>query len=130
VRYLLDTCVALWYFEGSDKIVPAIKKNLTDPENELYLSDVSLLEIVIKYNLGKLRMTKSPSRIIPMLMEKHGIDGLPLDAQGIFKLEKIPLLHRDPFDRLLIAQAVTHRMILVTPDPLIHKYDDAPVYWV
>lgn len=126
--YLLDTCVALWFFEGSASIPPRVRTCLTDPTHTLYLSDVSLLEVVIKHRIGKLMLTKPPSRLMPALLRKHDIEAMALDAFSIFKLEELPLLHRDPFDRLLIAQSLAHDLTLVTPDPLIQQYD-VSVLW-
>lgn len=123
MRFLLDTCTALWYFEGSDRIGPRLRDTLTDLQNELFLSDVSILEIVIKHQLGKLSLERPPSQILLPLAEKHLMDILPLTSEAIFVMEKLPLLHRDPFDRLLIAQAQTHDLILLTPDPLFRQYD-------
>ncbi|MBA7639718.1 hypothetical protein ES703_47378 [subsurface metagenome] len=123
MKFLLDTCTALWYFEGSDRIGSRLRDTLTDLQNELFLSDVSILEIVIKHQLGKLSLERSPSQILLPLAEKHLMDILPLTSEAIFVMEKLPLLHRDPFDRLLIAQAQTHDLILLTPDPLFRQYD-------
>lgn len=122
MAFLLDTCTAIWLFEGSTKIPAKIKDTLRDLRNELYLSDVSILEIVIKHQLGKLPLSQPPSRILLPLAQKHFIDILPLESAAIFGLEALPALHRDPFDRLLIAQALHHGLVLVTPDPLIHQY--------
>lgn len=127
--YLLDTCVAIWYFDGSDRISDDLRDVLTDPINELYLSDVSVLEIVIKYRLGKLPLPKPPSQLILLLAKKHFMESLPLNADAIFAVEGLPDLHRDPFDRLLICQALTHRLELVTPDSRIRQYDVASL-WV
>lgn len=126
--YLLDTCVALWYFAGADKISAPILAVLRDPRNELFFSDVSLLEIVIKHQLGKLPLPEAPSRILPAWVRQHGFKPLPLAARAILKLESLPSLHRDPFDRLLICQALTHQLTLVTPDPLVRRYA-VPVLW-
>jgi PIN domain nuclease of toxin-antitoxin system len=121
--YLLDTCVAIWYFQGHDRISPGLRDVLTDPLNDLYLSDVSILEIVIKHRLGKLPLSQPPSQIILPLARKHLMESLPLTTEAIFTLENLPDLHRDPFDRLLVCQALTHHLELVTPDPAIHQYD-------
>ncbi|MEI6809719.1 MAG: type II toxin-antitoxin system VapC family toxin [bacterium] len=122
MAYLLDTCVALWFFEGSANIPVPVRNVLTDPSEDLLLSDVSILEIVIKYRLGKLPLDAAPSRIILPLARKHSIDILPLSTSAIFQLEGLKDFHRDPFDRLLVAQALAHQMTLVTPDPLIRQY--------
>jgi PIN domain nuclease of toxin-antitoxin system len=128
VRLLLDTCALLWYLDGSERIQPALRDVLTDGRNDLYSSDVSLLEMVIKYQLGKLPLPAPPSQLIPALRDRHGIEALALDAAAILALEHLPLLHRDPFDRLLVAQAVTRQLTLVTPDPMIRQYD-VPCLW-
>lgn len=128
MRLLLDTCTLLWIFEGSDAISPALRDELTDIQNELYFSDVSLLEIVIKYQLGKLSLPRPPSKLILPLARKHMIDLWPHDTATILGVEKLPLHHRDPFDRLLVAQARTHRLRLVTPDALVHQYE-VRWYW-
>jgi PIN domain nuclease of toxin-antitoxin system len=121
--YLLDTCVALWHFEGHARISADLREVLTDPSNDLYLSDVSILEIVIKHRIGRFPLPRPPSRIIRPLARKHLMDILPLTTAAIFRLESLTDLHRDPFDRLLICQALEHRIELITPDPLIRQYD-------
>ncbi len=123
MRILLDTCVALWFFEGSDRIGPRLKNILTNISNDLYFSDVSILEVVIKYQIGKLKLERPPSLILLPLAQKHLMDILPLTTAVIFEMEKLPLLHRDPFDRLLIAQALIHDLVFVTPDHLIRQYN-------
>jgi len=128
MRFLVDTCVAIWYFEGSDKIGVNMQDLLSDPKNEVYVSDVSVLEIVIKYTLGKLPLPSAPSELLPTLAEKHAFATLPLFQEAIFQLESLPPLHRDPFDRLLLAQSMEHGLTLVTPDPKIRQYS-VPTMW-
>ena len=115
----------MWFFEGSHLLPEDLVEDLTDPQHEVYLSDVSLLELVIKHQLRKLDLPKPPSRFVLPLARKHGIDLWPLDTATIFGLEALPLLHRDPFDRLLVSQARVHRLTLVTPDRQIQRYDVA-----
>jgi PIN domain nuclease of toxin-antitoxin system len=126
--YLLDTCVALWHFEGHARISAGLREVLTDPANELHLSDVSILEIVIKYRLGKLPLPRPPSRLVRPLALKHMMEILPLATSAILRLESLPDLHRDPFDRLLVCQALDRRLEIITPDPLIRQYD-VPTAW-
>jgi PIN domain nuclease of toxin-antitoxin system len=122
MRYLLDTCTAIWFFEGSETIRGDVLEKLRNHANELLLSDVSILEIVVKHQLGKFPLSKPPSKILLPLARKHAMSILPLTTDAVFELEKLPLLHRDPFDRLLIAQARIHGLTLVTPDALIRQY--------
>jgi PIN domain nuclease of toxin-antitoxin system len=122
LRLLLDTCVLIWYFDGSGAISAAMRDELTDPAHELFMSDVSALELVIKCSLGKLKLPAAPSRLLPALARKHLISPLPLTREAIFGLESLPWLHRDPFDRLLVAQALAHHLTLVTPDQQVRQY--------
>lgn len=122
MKLLLDTCALIWFFAGSDRINHRLRSLLTDPGNDLRMSDVSVLELVIKHQLGKLGWEQPPSRLLPALARKHRLNSEPLTVQAIYHLEVLPFLHRDPFDRLLIAQAVTSDCLLVTPDPLIRQY--------
>jgi len=128
VRCLLDTCTLLWYFEGSAKITETLRDVLTDPVNEVFASDVSVLEIVLKYSLGKLAFPRPPSQWLPELSDRHLLDWLPLSREAIFRLESLPGHHRDPFDRLLIGQALAHGLKIVTPDPLIRQYEVATLW--
>jgi PIN domain nuclease of toxin-antitoxin system len=122
MKLLLDTCALIWLFAGSDRISDRLRDLLTDPVNDLRMSDVSVLELVLKHQLGKLGWAQAPSRLVPVLVRKHRLDVEPMTAQAIYQLERLPLLHRDPFDRLLVAQAVLSGCVLVTPDPLIRQY--------
>jgi PIN domain nuclease of toxin-antitoxin system len=90
----------------------------------VYLSAVSVWEITVKNSLGKLPFPTSPERFIPIQRESHGITSLPLEEQAILYLylSRLPLFHRDPFDRVLVCQAIQHELTLLTPDPLITQY--------
>ncbi len=128
MRVLLDTCVVLWYFAGSMRIPDPVRDALTDSSNDVFVSDVSALEVVIKYKLGKLSLVQPPSRFWGELVARHEMETLSLDIEDIFGWQDLPLLHGDPFDRLLIAQAVRNSLRLISPDPLIQRYD-VPVWW-
>ncbi len=119
---LVDTCVAVWFFEGSSEIPEEIVDLLTDDANDVLMSDVSVLEIVIKHAIGKFPLAGPPSTILPALAREHRFDMLPLSTADLYRLERLPLLHRDPFDRLLVAQTLENGLSLVTPDPLIRRY--------
>ncbi|HEY8669752.1 MAG TPA: type II toxin-antitoxin system VapC family toxin [Terriglobales bacterium] len=129
MKFLLDTCTLIWFFEGSEQIDEALQRRLVDPKNDVRLSDVSLLEIVIKHRMGKFPLPIAPSRLLPALAKKHRLESLPISRGAIFELESLPLLHRDPFDRLLIGQALNENYTLVTPDPLIRQYS-VSVLWI
>ncbi len=122
MKGLLDTCTFLWIITGSRELSPAAEKVFIDPANEILLSVVSVWELSVKHSLGKLPMPASLDRFVLEQREKHGITVLPLEERAVYHLHKLPVLHRDPFDRMLICQAIEHDCVLLTPDPLIVQY--------
>jgi PIN domain nuclease of toxin-antitoxin system len=122
VRCLLDTCTFLWIIAGSRELSPTAANMFTDPTHEIYLSAVSVWEISVKHSLGKLPLPASLDRFLLTQREMHGISILPLEERAVFHLHKLPALHRDPFDRMLVCQAIEHDCVLLTPDPLIAQY--------
>ncbi len=122
MRILLDTCTFLWLITDDIALSASARNTFVDPDNDVYLSAVSVWEITVKHSLGKLPLPTSAERFIPIQRERHGITSLPLEEQAILYLSKLPLLHRDPFDRVLVCQAIQHELTLLTPDPLITQY--------
>ncbi len=122
MRILLDTCTFLWLITDDTALSASARNAFVDPDNEVYLSAVSVWEIAVKHSLGKLPLPISPERFIPDQRERHGITPLPLEERAILYVSKLPLLHRDPFDRALVCQAIHHELTLLTPDPLITQY--------
>lgn len=105
--------------------LPAAAQVFADPSNEILLSVVSVWELSVTHSLGKLPLPASLDRFVleqREQREQHGITVLPLEERAIFHLHKLPALHRDPFDRMLICQAIEHDCLLLTPDSLIAQY--------
>lgn len=123
MRILLDTQIFLWYISRDKRLPTSILDHIRNQNNTVYLSVVSLWEIVIKYQLGKLPLPHSPEIYIPQQRQKHKIDSLIVDEASIVQLIKLPAIHRDPFDRLLICQALEHELLLATTDHKIHQYE-------
>ncbi|MEY4484101.1 MAG: hypothetical protein RL693_1553 [Verrucomicrobiota bacterium] len=119
---LLDTCTFLWLTDRAENLSPAARAMLEDPANNLVLSQVSSFEIQIKYNRGKLPLAMTPQEFIRLAVEKHGLQYLRIEDEHLWAKGKLPLLHSDPFDRLLIAQASHEGMMVVTPDQNIQRY--------
>jgi len=119
---LLDTCTFLWIIAGAKELSPTAKELFTNPANDIWLSVVSLWEISVKQALGKLPLPSPMERFLLEQRERHGIAVLPLQERAVLHLHKLPPLHRDPFDRMLICQAIEHDCLLLTPDPLITQY--------
>ncbi len=122
MRLLLDTCAFLWMVSDKTQISAACRAHLVDPTNEVFLSPVSAWEICIKHKLGRLTLTEPPQQFVPEQRKLHGIDSLPLDEDSVLQLPRLPAHHKDPFDRVLICQAIAHSMAILTPDPLITQY--------
>ena len=119
---LLDTCAFLWLADEAHRLSGSARETLADSSNTLRLHQVSAWEIQVKYSLGKFPMPKPPRVAVPAAVAKLGLEYRTLDDETIYFLERLPPLHRDPFDRLLIAHALHEGLPLITPDPLIHQY--------
>jgi PIN domain nuclease of toxin-antitoxin system len=122
MKILLDTCTFLWIVSDAPELTEAGKTVFSDPDNDVYLSSVSAWEILVKYLLGKLSISGSPECFIREQREQHDIDTLPLDEVSALHLPVLPKLHRDPFDRMLVCQAIEHNLTILTPDPMIIQY--------
>jgi PIN domain nuclease of toxin-antitoxin system len=121
VRLLLDTCTFLW-LAGGGRLSPPAAASIREPSNEVYLSAVSAWEIASKHRAGRLPLPESPDRLIPAERGLRGVLPLSFDEESALQVLRLPPLHRDPFDRMLISQAIAGSMVIVTPDPLITQY--------
>jgi len=128
VKLLLDTCTFLWLVEGASDLSSDAREAIVDPGNDVLLSSVSAWEIAVKHGLGRLKLKDSPSVFVPRERERHRIAPLALDERAVLSLSKLPPLHRDPFDRMLICQAVECGLSIVTPDPLIRAYPVSAIW--
>ena len=122
MRLLLDTCTFLWIVGGTSDVSVRARELFVDPDNEVYLSAVSSWEIALKHAAGRLPLPEPPERFVPAERRRHGIDTLDLDEETALHLGRLPPLHRDPFDRMLVCQAIVHGLVILGPDPLITQY--------
>jgi len=122
VKILLDTCTFLWIVSDSPDLSGAARKLFSDPANEVYLSVASAWEIIVKHDLGKLPLPEPPHDFIKKWRTRHDIDSLPLDEAAVLQLSRLPGYHKDPFDRILICQAIAGGLVILTPDPHITGY--------
>lgn len=123
---LLDTHAFIWFmFDDTQLLDPTLKR--IKSEDKVYVSVASLWEIAIKQSLGKLNISNSITDIIDKCVEAD-IFILPIEAKHMDYIKKLPDIHHDPFDRLIISQAVTEGMTLVTKDTIIPKYDVATIW--
>ena len=122
MKVLLDTCTFLWIITDDPKLSTQAKKLFVDPSNEVYFRVASTWEIAIKYKRGNLSFPQPPEKNIPTKRKQHKIDSLPLDEEATLYLTKLPDLHKDPFDRILICQSIVAGLTILTPDELISQY--------
>jgi PIN domain nuclease of toxin-antitoxin system len=122
VTLLLDACTFLWLAGGGKGLSPRASAAIQDPSNQAVLSSVSVWEIVTKYRSGRLTLPESPDTLIPTERALRGIDELRFDEESALHGLRLPPLHRDPFDRMLVSQALSGGLTIVTPDPLIAQY--------
>jgi len=123
LRFLLDTHCWLWMQVSPERIPEQAREQLTDPESSLFLSAASSWEIAIKWALGRLPLPQPPEKYIPSCLERQGVLGLPIQHRHTLYMANLPSHHRDPFDRLLLAQAQVEKLTLVTADEKLVAYD-------
>ena len=122
MKILLDTCTFLWLVSDSDELSSNARLMFEDPANEVYLSVASAWEIIVKHNLGKLPLPEPPHNFIKNNRLRHRIETLILDEAAVLQLSRLPEYHKDPFDRILICQAISDGMTILTPDTHISSY--------
>lgn len=122
MKYLLDTVVWMWSLGPLEKISQAGLEILERGEEEVYLSAASSWEVVIKMQLGKYDLPEMPGSYIPKRLAEQGIRSLPITQNHTLRVYDLPRYHADPFDRLIIAQAIAENMTVLTADRSFGKY--------
>lgn len=122
-RFLLDTHVWLWLLAEPTRVSAAVLDQLADEDNVLLLSAASSWEIAIKFELGKLPLPQPPEVFVPDRMQRSGVAAVRVEHAHALRVAKLPAHHRDPFDRLLVAQAQLLDAVLVTNDDQLAAYD-------
>jgi PIN domain nuclease of toxin-antitoxin system len=122
VNILVDTHILLWMLNEPERLPAAQKALLEDSDHTLIISAVTLCEISIKYGLGKLKLPATPDLFFPPHLDQPGMQVLPVLAAHALRLYELPLHHRDPFDRILIAQAIVEKLPIMTADAQFRRY--------
>ena len=122
MRALLDTHTFIWWITDDPRLSPRVREIIGNGKNELFLSAASGWEMAIKAKLGRLQLPDSLERFIPEQMALNAIESLPVQMSHALHVYKLPTHHRDPFDRLLIAQAQLENLPILTVDPQISRY--------
>lgn len=122
MRILLDTHVFLWWAVDDPRLSAELRLALESPDNQVYLSSVSVWEIVIKQGLGRIRLPDNPADWLQAYVTQYGLLPLAIEHSHALTIRDLPPKHRDPFDRMLVAQAVCEGMTLATADQAISQY--------
>lgn len=122
MKLLLDTHIFLWYVAADARLPTTFRDSIRDPNNQVYLSAASVWEAVIKHRLGKLPLPAPPVEYLLRQREAHQFAALPIEEETMTHLANLPDIHRDPFDRILVAQAIQYRLTLVTLDADLKAY--------
>ncbi len=123
MKLLLDTHIFLWYITADLRLPTLFRDAIREPKTEVFLSVASLWETITKYNLSKLPLPQSPEIYILTERRRHQIKSLFLHENAVKELANLPALHRDPFDRILICQALANNLTPATVDPQIQNYN-------
>jgi PIN domain nuclease of toxin-antitoxin system len=122
MRVLLDISSFLWFVAGSDRLSREAREIMEDFDNELVISVASLWEIAIKVSIGKLELLRQFDLFIPEKLEENEIEILHVTFCHLSEMIKLPFHHRDPFDRLIIAQSVSENLPLIASDRIFREY--------
>ena len=122
MKLLLDTRTFIWLADNSKLLSVAAREAIQSPKNQLYFSSVSAWEVCRKYAKGTLKMPVPPDRLIPKVRDDAKIEAIVFTEEEAILAEKLPLYHRDPFDRMIIAQAFVNGMTILTSDRAFQAY--------
>lgn len=122
MNVLIDTVAFIWLTKDPQLLSKKALSLCKDPTNVIFLSSVSAAELSIKHQLGRFPLPATPSIFIPQQRHLYGVQSLALEESAVILLESLPHLHKDPFDRLLICQALAHDLTILTPDRHIRSY--------
>ncbi|HSM91504.1 MAG TPA: type II toxin-antitoxin system VapC family toxin [Anaeromyxobacteraceae bacterium] len=122
MRLLLDTHAFLWWVADDAALSRAARKAISDPSNECLVSAASAWEMAIKVSIGKLSLGSDVRRFLPEQLAANGFEALPVSVAHATRVAALPFHHRDPFDRLLAAQALEERVPIVSADAIFRRY--------
>lgn len=128
IALLLDTCTFVWLVADPDRLSARAKAAIDAEGAELYISDASILEICLKWQVSKIRLPAPPRHWVEVQRRQWNVERLALEPDHYYRITELPALHKDPFDRLLVAQGIQRGFPLVTPDPTIRAYPVATIW--
>lgn len=128
MNLLLDTATYIWLINDDAQLSSGARTLIADPANRLYLSAASAWEIAIKHSKGQLELAIPVEAFLVEQRRLHWIESLPITENAVLLVGSLPLIHQDPFDRMIVAQALAEEMTILTSDRLVRRYP-APVVW-
>ena len=128
MKLLLDTCTFLWLTLDPDKLPDRVRESYRNEGNDIFFSVVSIWEIAIKHRLGKARLPDDPERYVPLRIASYGLNVVDIKTPHGLRAGALPLHHKDPFDRMIIAQAELEDLVVMTPDEAFRPYG-VPLLW-
>lgn len=123
MKLLLDTHVWLWWHLAPDRLAASVRDRIGDEDSDVFFSTVSTWELAVKIAAGKLQLPRPIEVMVPEALVADHMQTLPVHNHHCFELATLPMHHRDPFDRMLVAQARQEKMTLVTADSALGRYD-------
>ena len=128
MKILLDTHVFIWLIDEDNRLDSLWREEINNPQNQIFLSVASVWECVIKHQIGKLNFPQSPDIYFPQKRKEYLIKSLPINEESLSHLRQLPLLHKDPFDRLLISQSLQDDLTIMTEDNAILAYPNLNIF--
>jgi PIN domain nuclease of toxin-antitoxin system len=128
MKILLDTHIFIWLIDEDNRLDSLGREEIKNPQNQIFLSVASVWECVIKYQIGKLNFPQSPDIYLPQKRKEYLIKSLPINEESLSHLRQLPLLHKDPFDRLLISQSLQDDLTIMTEDNAILAYPNLNIF--
>jgi len=128
MKILLDTHIFIWLIDEDNRLDSLGREEIKNPQNQIFLSVASVWECVIKYQIGKLNFPQSPDIYLPQKRKEYLIKSLPINEESLSHLRQLPLLHKDPFDRLLISQSLQDDLTIMTEDNAILAYRNLNIF--
>lgn len=126
---LLDTCTLLWMVGDQSNLSQQAKQTIAQNTDSIYVSSITALEIGLKHSRKRLQLPKPPLQWFDKVIELHGLTEIPVNSQIAFRSTVLPPIHKDPADRILIATATLHHLVLLSPDKHFQKYKGLEVVW-
>ena len=123
MKYLLDTHIFVWWITDNDRLKEIIRDKISEKNNEIFLSSASIWEIMIKSKLNKIQLPDYPGTFIKEQIALNAINILNITPEHAIETYVLPEIHKDPFDRMLIAQSKVENLTIITTDSFIKKYD-------